>query len=185
MKISIDVEEASKLNLTPNAYTVLTYLYRGKDLVDFGTWVKEELESLSKTSYVREIPDSDKPYPYALTGEGLNLFEQTDDFSTFVEEYRNIFPKGVKSGNGTPIRGDRQSIAKKMEWFLRTYPEYSKKTILTATRLYVEQMARKGYAYMTQADYLIKKDDASKLAALCDDFNAKTAHILSVGEKRL
>ena len=54
-----------------------------------------------------------------------------------------------------------------------------------ATKLYVDQMQRKGYAYMTQADYFIKKDDGSKLAAMCEDFNVKTSHILSVGEKRL
>lgn len=185
MMIHIDTEEIVKLRLSPNSYTILAYLHAGKALSELGNWVEEELKTLAMTKYVREIPDSELPYPYTLTGDGLLLFEKHDDFNTFIDQYRNLFPKGVKSGNGTPIRGDRQGIAKKMEWFLRMYPEYSKTTILEATKLYVNQMQRKGYAYMTQADYFIKKDDGSKLAAMCEDFNVKTAHMLSVGEKRL
>jgi hypothetical protein len=185
MKIPIDTDEIFKLGMSPNDYVILACLHTGKPLTELGSWIEEELKSLAMTKYIREIPDSDLTYPYALTGDGLVLFEEADDFNTFVEQYRNLFPKGVKSGNGTPIRGDRQGIAKKMEWFLTMYPEYSRTTILAATKLYVDQMQRKGYAYMTQADYFIKKDDSSKLAAMCEDFNIKTSHILSVGEKRL
>tara|TARA_R110000868_G_scaffold28617_4_gene107106 strand:+ start:7693 stop:8250 length:558 start_codon:yes stop_codon:yes gene_type:complete len=185
MKISIDTDEIFKLRMSPNDYIILAYLHAGKPLEELGNWVVEEIKSLAMTKYIREIPDSELTYPYALTGDGLLLFEETSDFNTFVGNYRDLFPKGVKSGNGTPIRGDLQGIAKKMEWFLRMYPEYSRTTILAATKLYVDQMQRKGYAYMTQADYFIKKDDGSKLAAMCEDFNVKTSHILSVGEKRL
>jgi hypothetical protein len=185
MKISIDTDTLLDLGISPNRYVILAYIHAEKDLTDLGDWIDEEIKHLAMTKYVREIPDSDKFYPYALTGDGLSLFEENTDFMSFVEQYRNVFPKGVKSGNGTPIRGDKQGIAKKMEWFLRTYPEYSKTVILAATKIYVDQMARKGYAYMTQADYFIKKDDGSKLAAMCEDFNIKTAHIISSGEKRL
>jgi hypothetical protein len=72
-----------------------------------------------------------------------------------------------------------------MEWFLRMYPEYSKTTILNATKLYIDQMRQKGFVYMTQADYLIQKDNGSKLAALCEEFDNKTAHIVRSGEKRV
>jgi hypothetical protein len=185
MKVHIDTEEIFKLGMSPNSYVILAYLHSGKPLIELGHWIKEEIKTLAMTKYLREIPDSDLPYPYTLTGDGLALFEVHDDFNTFIDQYRNLFPKGVKSGNGTPIRGDRQGIVKKMEWFLRMYPEYSKTTIIAATKLYVDQMQRKGYAYMTQADYFIKKDDGSKLAAMCEDFNVKTSHMLSVGEKRL
>jgi hypothetical protein len=73
-----------------------------------------------------------------------------------------------------------------MEWFLRTYPEYSKSTILAATKIFIQQMERRGYVYMTQADYFIQKENGSKLAAMCEDFDAKTANMVQVvGEKRL
>jgi len=184
--INLDPEILNKEDVSPNVYSILACLYHGKNpkevfkVIPDGTYITVET-----SGYVRENPTSQSSYPYALTGKGMSLFEDTSPFATFVEEYRNLFPKGVKSGNGTPIRGDKQGVSKKMEWFLRTYTEYSKSTILAATKLYVEQMQRKAYAYMTQADYLINKDGVSKLAALCEDFDNKTAHMIKSGERRL
>jgi hypothetical protein len=185
--ININLEILMDKNLSPNEYCILYCIYNNKNPKDELCYIPDELyNSLPDSGYLRENPDSTSNYPYSLTGEGLKLFETDDDsFISFVETYRNLFPKGIKSGNGTPIKGDKQGVAKKMEWFIRTYPEYSFTTIIAATKLYVEQMQRKGYAYMVQADYLINKDGLSKLAAMCEDFNVKTAHIIGSGERRL
>ena len=187
MMINLNLETLKTQEMNPDFYCILYCIYSGKDpkVTLYGV-PAETYQAVQASKYVRENPDSTFPFPYSLTGDGLNLFEKTDDFITFVEQYRNLFPKGVKSGNGTPIRGDKQGVAKKMEWFLRTYPEYSKTTILAATKLYVEQMQRRtNYNYMVQADYLISKDGLSKLAAMCDDYDQKISHIVKSGEVRL
>ena len=185
MNISIDTEKLADLHLSPDEYCVLLCIKQGKNPKDVLCCITDTTYlQLANSSYLREDPFSESSYPYNLTGDGLKLFEEVSDFMTFVEEYRALFPKGVKSGNGTPIKGDKQGVAKKMEWFSRTYPEFSKSTILAATKLYVEQMARKGYVYMTQADYFIQKDNSSKLAGMCEDFDAKTATMITSGERR-
>lgn len=186
MNINIDLELLEDKDLSPNEYVILYCIYQNKNPKDLLCCIPDETYFvLSHSGYLRENPYSESNYPYSLTGDGLALFERTDSFTTFAEEYRNLFPKGVKSGNGTPIRGDKQGVIKKMEWFLRTYPEFSKTTILNAAKLYIEQMRQKGFVYMTQADYLIQKDNGSKLAALCEEFDNKTAHIVKSGERRL
>lgn len=187
MIVNLNLEVLAEKDLSPNEYTILYCIYNGKNPKDVLCCIPDETYALiSMSGFLRENPNSTSSFPYSLTGDGLKLFESdNNDFMTFVESYRNLFPKGIKSGNGTPIRGDKHGVAKKMEWFLRTYSEYSKSTILAATKLYVEQMQRRGYTFMVQADYLISKDGMSKLAAMCEDFNIKTAHIIASGEKRL
>jgi hypothetical protein len=182
MNVNIDLERLKSEGLTPDEYCILYCLYRRVDPAEFMS-VTNVYDNLVALKYIRENPDVEGVYN--LTGTGLKLFEKPDDFMQFVDEYRNLFPKGVKSGNGTPIRGDKNGIIKKLTWFLMTYPEFSKRTILEATRLYVEQMRMNNYMYMTQADYFIQKAGGSKLASLCEDFDNKTAHILSTGEKRI
>ena len=186
MTINIDLESIANMELTPNEYAILYCLYQSKNPKEILYNIPDsDYYQIVVSSYVRENPYSESNFPYSLTGDGLALFERTDSFSSFAEEYRNLFPKGVKSGNGTPIRGDKQGVIKKMEWFLRMYPEFSKTTILNATKLYIDQMRQKGFVYMTQADYLIQKDNGSKLAALCEEFDNKTAHIVRSGERRV
>lgn len=183
MNVNIDLEHLKRAELTPDEYCILHCIRKDADPAEYFMIEKSTYESLAERKFIREDPNNEGSYN--LTGTGLALFEKPDDFIQFVDEYRNLFPKGVKSGNGTPIRGDKNGVIKKMTWFLMTYPEFSKRTILEATKLYVDQMKRNGYAYMTQADYLIQKSNGSKLAALCEDFDNKTSHILSTGEKRI
>ena len=183
MNVNIDFTKLQHYELTPNQYCILYCIKTNNNPTEYNFFSQEDYNSLVENKLIRQDPDDE--FKYNLTGTGLAIFEKPDDFVEFVEQYRNLFPKGVKSGNGTPIRGDKNGVIKKMTWFLMTYPEFSKRTILEATKLYVEQMRRNGFVYMTQADYLIQKSTGSKLAALCEDFDNKTSHVLSTGEKRI
>lgn len=184
MEITINFEKLLDEQLTINQYIYLFLLYKNQPTyryIDIITELSErELSYLVKNEYIKEDE--------TIRSKTLELFEtKLDDFTYFVETYRNLFPKGVKSGNGVPIRGDKHGVAKKMEWFLRTYPEYSKTIILEATARYVIEMSRKipAYAYMTQADYFIQKDGLSKLAAYCEEYVNKVLPTIATGEKRL
>jgi hypothetical protein len=192
MNITLDIELLKLNSLKPSYYIILYHLKNGyKNLHSQLENVihLEDFNYLALTDYVRLVPDEEGKveYPYALTGKGLALFEEPKQnaFIEFIDLYRALFPKGVKSGNGTPIRGDKTGIIKKMTWFLQTYPEFSKATILEATKIYIEQMRRKGFTYITQADYLIEKNKSSKLAALCEEYDAKNPDMITSGEVRL
>lgn len=185
MNIIINLDELEVLKLTPDLYCILTCIYKTMKIPDFID-TESKLNELVVLGFLKKEEVIDEAeIKYNLTGKGLNIFEKTNDFTTFVEEYRALFPKGVKSGNETPIRGDKNGVIKKMTWFLMNYPEYSRETILGATKQYIQKMERNGYQYMTQADYFIQKTGGSKLAALCEEYSSKYAHIVESGEKRL
>lgn len=97
-----------------------------------------------------------------------------DDVEGWIDEWVDLFPRGVKSG-GRLVRSDRQSCLRKMKVFLREY-DYDRDTILNATRKYVESKANDGYNYMKCAVYFIYRADTSRvdkvsdLATWCDQY---------------
>lgn len=177
MIIQVDVTTLKTHNLTPSQYVFLTGLNNNYYDIQIHT---DELRQLIEEGYILKTSNI-----WILKAKGLELLTTTTltDDDQFIEAYRNLFPKGVKSGNGTPIRGDKQGVSKKMQWFFKTYPEYSKGIIIEATTKYVKDMQRKGFVYMTQADYFINKDGASKLAGMCEEWNVQNS--INSGEKRL
>jgi hypothetical protein len=177
MNININLDELSRLNLSPNEYIYLYLLYTEKK---HSVELQVDLKKLEDLQFV-SVKD-DEVY---LRASGLAIFEVADDFSLFVAEYRNLFPKGVKSGNGTPVRGNKSDVEKKMKDFMKIYPQYSKLTILNATKNYILYFRNKNsYTYMTQADNLISKDKISKLASLCEEFENSDLNI-TTGENRI
>lgn len=178
MEITLNTNLLNSKGLSADEYVYLYFLYKQIEFPLNNTSVIPHL--LATKGLVRLINDQ-----WTITSEALELFEQAQNTeNNFIENYRNLFPKGVKSGNGTSIRGDRIGVTKKMQWFLKTYPEFSKQLIIEATQNYINTMRQKAYKYMMQADYFIQKDGMSKLAAECESFNEKYGNI-DVGEKRL
>lgn len=183
MDIHLDLKKLDEEGLS-----VLEYLYL------YLTYKKVPPES----PYWKNIEDMPRQiYPYLIkegyirnngdiTTKTVELFEpKIDDLEYFVEMYREIFPKGIKSGNGTSVRGDKLGVKNKMQWFLKTYPEISKETILQCTQNYINKMQRDNFQYITQADYFILKDKASKLANLCEDYENRSPVNITSGENRI
>jgi hypothetical protein len=83
-----------------------------------------------------------------------------------VDRYRDLFPRGVKSG-GYYVSGDKKSCQMKLKRFLKKY-NFSEQEILSATSNYVERMAEQGYQYMQLAHFFIEKNGVSNLAAECE-----------------
>jgi len=92
--------------------------------------------------------------------------EDEGEFQLFVDEWFDIFPKNIKSGNFY-IRTDKKDCLKKLGKFMTNYPEYSKEVILEATKRYVKTCANSGYRYMKLAPYFIYKDNMSMLEGYC------------------
>jgi hypothetical protein len=96
-----------------------------------------------------------------------------DDFSTKIDEYKNIFPAGLLPSK-QPARQTKQELKDKFIWFFKTYPEFDWTTVLDATDYYVHEYAQKPkpYEFMATSSYFIKKTDkvglvTSHLASYC------------------
>lgn len=100
---------------------------------------------------------------------GLELIGQSksDDIIEFATKFRELFPKGIKSG-GYPVRSSTVDIADKLRKFFKKH-KYTQEQVLEATKRYVERKGREGYSYMQQAHHFIEKFGVSNLAAECDN----------------
>jgi hypothetical protein len=103
-----------------------------------------------------------------------------DEVEGWIDDWVDIFPKGVKSG-GRLLRSDRVSCLRKMKIFLREY-QYDKEVIMQATRNYIKSKEQDNYAYTRCAVYFIyrvdgnsRQDRISDLASWCDDVLNKRA----------
>ena len=102
------------------------------------------------------------------------MIQETTDVESWIDEWIDIFPRGIKSG-GRLVRGDRASCLRKMKVFLREY-EFERDVILEATRKYMNAKAQDNYAYTRCAVYFIYRVDGgsrsekiSDLASWCED----------------
>lgn len=83
---------------------------------------------------------------YAITSKGYELIKKPlpiSDFPEFIKEYRELFPRGIRSG-GYLLKGSASGCAKKMRKFIYEHPEYSKEIILTATKITCGEKSKMG-----------------------------------------
>lgn len=85
----------------------------------------------------------------------------------WFEEWYSLWPRGIKSG-GYPVKGDRKGCLKKLDKFIKEYPEFGKDIIIKATKDYIDASRLKRYAYMKLAHFFIYKDNMSTLASYCE-----------------
>lgn len=108
-----------------------------------------------------------------LTDKGLKVFEditkivekakeETIIDEEFAKEYLQIFPRMVLPSN-KPARVSSKIIVKNLTWFVKTYPQYSKETILKATRYYVSKYAEDDYKFMRNSQYFISKEQTNRM----------------------
>lgn len=135
-------------------------------------------EGVKLVEYIQEeFVGQDEPISterIAVSGvDSLKEAYSADDPETWIDEWVDIFPRGVRSG-GKLIRSDRAGCLRKMKMFIRDY-KYDRATIMTATRRYIDIKAREGYNYTRCAIYFIykteksKADEHSELAAWCEE----------------
>lgn len=106
------------------------------------------------------------------------------EWDKFVQNFRNIFPKGVTTG-GKYVRSSSKDCEKKLKQFIKEY-EFENETILKATEKYVSRYQMQGYKFMKTASYFILKDKVSALADECemlseDDSNGSNGNLFMSG----
>lgn len=139
----------------------------------------DTLFSLTKEG--TELVEYIKSHFTSITSEriavsGVDAIKEPDpqDVDTWIDEWIDIFPRGVKSG-GRLLRSDLPSCLRKMKIFLREY-KYSKETIMQATRNYINSKAKDAFAFTRCAVYFIYRveggsrgsDRTSDLATWCE-----------------
>lgn len=125
---------------------------------------------------------------FILKGKALELLEvepskEVTTLSTcesWIDDWINLWPKGVKSG-GRPVRAGKSSIVKKMNTFLAN-KKYNTQDIIDCTKAYISNLEASGYKYITCADYFISKSGSSLLEALLDEFDREKFEQESNGE---
>lgn len=164
MVLRVDLEKCFEAGLTPTQFSYLFSIHQGQ-VFPWPVPRKQMLE-LEEEGWIKITPEGAEIREQFLIFMGINPAE-TDDVASWIEEWRNLWPTGVKSG-GRLVRGDKRGVLGKMTKFVKEN-EFSKEEIFEATRIYLFEKAQKQYQYMTCADYFIEKNKSSTLAAFCED----------------
>jgi hypothetical protein len=173
MNIQIDLNKLHTEGLTPNEYI---YLYLTVNKIPLLSALPCDLEKLQKLGYIK-ITSEDE---LVLRSKINKLFTTVDiagDVDTWIDDWRHIWPDGVKSG-GRPVRGTKSECIKKMKAFIQKNKQFSKSDIFAAALAYSIERKRDGYKFMVCADYFINKQDSgSMLEAWCDDMKSRGAKV--------
>jgi len=185
MEVQLDIDSIKQNNLTPHLYLFLLYLEENRKF----PWPvsEEELEFLQKESWVRFSsegiilrPKFAKEFPGKTPLK--NTSQRKEVVEDWVDEWRNLFPAGVKSG-GRPIKGDKKGVLKKMKAFVKEYPKTSKEDIFRATKNYILEKKQEDYKFMICADYLINKDGSSMLSSLIESLETDSGQSKIIEER--
>lgn len=179
-------------DLDINEFCILLLLSRGeKDLLETycrrGYTVNQKrvlLQSLIRKQMVslRDESDTFKVMDYELTEIGKEVLEQsgpkvdvlevvtgdvqpTSSLDQLVQDYLELFPKGVRNGGNKPLRSNATDVKAKMVKFIGKY-KHTPEVILKATKQYIDAL-RGSYTYCPTAEYFIMKDGSSALATEC------------------
>jgi len=172
MEIVIDLKVLKDNDLSPDlyAYIMCVHLEVPYHLATDETKA-EFAQYLESKGWCKIMGDG-----VVLRQKALKLINATDtspdNVESWITEWRELFPAKVKSG-GRPVRGDKQGVLKKMRGFCKKHPQFKKKDIFDATKLYVFEKSRDRYNFMQCADYFIEKNGTSLLASFVEDLDGK------------
>ena len=92
--------------------------------------------------------------------------EKVEDW---IDEWYELWPKGVKSGGSVLVRSDKNGCLNKMKKFVKQNPDFNKDIIIRATKDYINHLRMSNFAFIQAAHYYIFKNDISNLASACED----------------
>lgn len=175
MVCRVDLDKCLAYNLTPTQFVFLNCLHIGQEF----PWPvpQTQVAELEANGWIKITPEG------PVLREKFLIFVSTTSVSTdqvsgWIDEWRTLWPAGVKSG-GRPVRGDKKGCLLKMAKFVKEY-DYSKEEIFEATRIYVFEKSRENNRYMTCADYFIIKNGASTLASFCEDIRERGSSLKEI-----
>jgi hypothetical protein len=171
-----------KLDLAPNRYYLLVCkkdniapafnLNLGVEYMRLQSdgWLDASNQLTSKS--VKLIQELDSYFKNSKKKTSTNILGE--NFIGKIEEYLEIFPK-FKLPSGKYARSDKKNLENNFRWFFENH-EYDWKTVINATKMYVDDYERQGYKYMRTSQYFIRKLNPaektfeSELANYCDTY---------------
>lgn len=186
MIVEINVEKLLDYGIDWNQYMFLQFIYQQQQAM-FDTYIsindkfftKDSLDQLKDLDYLRLVKE---PLGYRfsnieVTPKFISHFIQKSFVSKvgkekvedWIDEWYELWPKGVKSGGNTLVRSDKNGCLNKMKKFVKTNPDYTKEIIIRATKDYLNHLRMNNFAFIQAAHYYIFKNDISNLASACED----------------
>jgi hypothetical protein len=156
------------------------FLYKELELRDLLTFSKEgdntvyvlTQKGIDLIEFIKTNSSEVTAEKIAVVGVEQLKEEITDGIESWIEQWVDLFPRGIKSG-GKLVRSDKKECARKMGFFIKEY-NYDRETIIAATKAYIESKRQEGWTFMRCATYFIyrveesTKSKTSDLAAWCD-----------------
>lgn len=176
MELNIKVLVENKL--TPNSYVYLYYLVHKMlcpiklpqvnltRLQEMGFIKLEDSGKITARAKAIKLVEEEE---YKYSEEPANRVEE------WIEDWRNLFPSGIKTGSYY-VKGSPQGCLKKMKKFVKENKKITKKQIFKATEKYIEESRIRNFHYMKLADYFIYKDGMSMLYAYVEQLDAEPEH---------
>lgn len=179
------IETLLKLNLTPAMYAYLICISESREF----PW---KISNEARDNIITHLIDNGfivkQGELYILKGKALNLLDiepiepvALNTCASWIEEWIDLWPKGVKSGS-RPVRAGKQSIVTKMNTFLANHKDAKPQDIIDCTKAYIDDLESRQWAYITCADYFISKNRSSLLEALLDNFDRDNYEKYKSGE---
>jgi hypothetical protein len=169
-------------SLTPNSLYVLNCIQNKIKVNNFvnssieitrlksNDWLKEDLTLTHKSViFMEELNSYFRKSKKKTTTDLLG-----DNFSLRIKMYNEVFP-ARKLGSGKYARTNVKNLETAFRWFFENY-DYSWDTVMSATKMYVEQYQLKNYEYMRTSQYFIRKQNnsdktfESDLANFCEEY---------------
>jgi hypothetical protein len=104
--------------------------------------------------------------PIVLKLKKAVIIKNKDATKEWIQEWRDLFPKGQNDNTGVSYKGDKTQCLKNMVKF-RKENDYTKEEIFEITEKAINEAERVGYLYFPAAHYFIhKQGTGSKLSQL-------------------
>lgn len=178
--ITIDLDKYTPVSYDINIESFLILYCKYYDRLDYLNLLRVEslADKLMDLEILHFIKITDEMYMsidgirtinlecFELRGRSIDLFkEKSVDLDSLAEKMRVLFPAKVRGGAGKPVKSPKMAVVDKLKKFFKYYPNVSEDMILQATSNYVENRRIVNWAYMSQLDYFIFKDNTSMLAS--------------------
>lgn len=186
MKFEIDTDKLIENTITIQNYLFLQTVYQQDDKFQkiyrdqIGEFFnKNDIEFLMSIDLLKFI-NEEKGYFLSnlkVTDRFIDVFLEdppvlksakgSETVEGWIDEWYELFPKGVRSGS-YPIKSGKKGCLIKLKKFVKEYPEFNKDIIIKATKDYIRHSAMNNYKFMQLADYFIYKNNKSTLASSCE-----------------
>lgn len=192
--VKINIKECQKYNLDANSLLFLSIIESQN--VDDWNWLGKSMRSERFQFYInyllgREFILCHNPeqigvlsnYRLHTTKKKSKKAVDDSEFGKFVDQFYELWPKGIKSG-GYAVRSGKNACSTKLRTFLKENKLYTTDIVLAATKNYIDKCRANDYQYMKLAPYFIIKDGVSVLESYCDEVANGTVKVKSM-ETRL